>query len=184
MALEADLARLGGKLARISGVEYERANAKALNNSGSQTRTRSIRGIANENNLKQKTIKDRYFLNRATANKQRVRISVYLRPVSAISQFSPSQLKRAVDGKGTTRRGVTIAGRKIASAFIARGPKNNQRQVFKRRGKTRLKIDAQKFDINQSAARITTRVSQRIMRTVYPRLLQHEFQFRINKLRS
>ncbi|MCR9260777.1 MAG: phage tail protein [Pseudomonadaceae bacterium] len=182
MTLDRDLARLGRKLRRISNVELPRANARALNDSGARVRTRSVRGISAETKLKQKAVRKRYYLKRATAKKQTVRLTVYTRDVSAISQFTPARRRKLVPGRGTNRRGVTVAGRQISSAFIAEGKGNLQ--VFKRRGDRRLPIDSIKFPIQKPAVRITVRVAKRVMKSQYPRILERELKFRINKVAS
>lgn len=181
MTLDRDLARLGRKLRRVSNVELPRANARALNDSGARTRTRSVRGISRETKLKSKTIRKRYFMRRATSKKQRVRLSVYTRPVSAVSQFTPSRLASIADGKGTSRKGVRVAGRTERSAFIATGP-NRSRQVFRRTTNKRLPLEAIKYNIQEPATRITKRVVRRVMRTQYPKILQRELKFRLNKV--
>jgi hypothetical protein len=164
----------------LSNIELPRANARALNDSGARIKTRSVRGISAETNLKQKTIRDRYYIRRATAKKQRARLSVYTRDVSAISQFTPAKKARLVPGQGTNRRGVRVAKRQINHAFIARGKGNLQ--VFRREGDARLPIEAIKFPIQRQATRITMRVAKRVMSSVYPTILERELKFRINKV--
>lgn len=146
-------------------------------------RTRVVRGIAAATRLKQAAIRKRYYSRRATVRKQKVRISVYTRDVSAISQFTPGRRKTLIEGRGTNRKGVRVAGRQIDSAFVARGRQNNL-QVFKRRGKERLKIDKQAFRIQEEAVLITDRVARRVMKSEYPRLLKQDLKFRLGRLRA
>lgn len=181
MTLDRDLARLGRKLRRTSKVELPRANSRALNDSTNRVRTRTVRGISRETGLKSKTIRKRFYIRRASPKKQKARITVYTRDVSAISQFTPARLKKLQDGKGTNRRGVRVAGRQEDGAFVATGNAGN-RQVFRRRTARRLPLESIKYPIQKEATRITRRVAVRVMKTQYPKILKRELVFRLNKV--
>lgn len=181
MPLDRDIAAQGRKLRRISNVEVPRANSRALNQSSQRVRTRSVRGLSAETRLKQKAIRKRYRLSRATPRKQAAKVKVYTRDVSAISQFTEKRISNLQLGRGTSRRGVRVAGRTIPSAFFNKGAGGNI-HVFRRTSATRYPIEPVKFPIQDRAVAITSRVAKRVMKKEYPALFKRDLNFRISKL--
>jgi len=190
LSLEQQAERHIRTLRAIRSIEVPRAEASALTKAARLTRTRVVRGVAKQLKLKQKTIRERTFTRRATARKLTATVRHYVRPVSAISQFTPAARARLRVGFGTNRSGVKVRGHPtFKSAFIARGNDNKvknsratgKKQVFRRKGRGRLPLEKIEFDIHDATVDVASRVAPRVMKNEFSRLLVADLRFRINK---
>jgi hypothetical protein len=188
--LDKDIRRLIKKLRKISRVEVQRANAKALNNVAKLSRTRIVRGVAKQTRIKSKDIRRKTFFSKATAKRQKAVLTGYSRPVSAISVLTKKQ--RALRGKGTNKQGVKARGYEWPGAFVAKGLSGNV-HVFDRTGEKhrprkgnypgqrRDKITSVKIDVQKPFERGMKVVPRRVMKKDFKRLLEHELNIRIKK---
>ena len=178
------------KLGKIKNIEVPRANAKVLNTIGKRSTRRIIGGISKQTRIPQKVLRMRTYIGRATSGQQRVKLTGYAAPISAVNLLTKAQKTKI--GKGTNKQGVTAKGYRWKGAFIARGLSDNL-HVFKRtgvthrpskgnyKGQTRDEIDAIKIPVNKEFRRAMKVVPSRLMNSDYKRLLQHELKFRLKK---
>ena len=179
-SLDQQIRLLQKKLNKVSDIEVPRANAKALNNSARRIQTRVVIGVSKQEKIKQKHIRKRVFIKRATARKQIARFRVYRRDMTAFSLLNKNvAIKHAP--RGTNRRGVRAAGRQFDHAFINRIRRNQRYQVFRRLGKPRMPIEVITISIAKTVDSVTARVSHRVMKNDYQGLVKHELQFRLKK---
>jgi len=167
------------KLKKINRIEVPRASASALNKSAAIAKTRSMRGISKETRVPLKEIRKRVKIGKATSKKQVAELKSYVRPVSASKLLTKAQITNKM-GTGTNRQGVRAKGYMWEGAFINRG-KNQNVQVFRRKGAARLPIEAIKVEIDGPAQRIVPKVVTRVMKSDYARLLKTDLEFRLRK---
>ena len=172
MTLEKDIEQLTKKLISVSSVQVPRATSAAINKTTAKAKTRIIRGVAKKKNLPQKIIRKKLFVKRSTAKKQRSRLTSYRNAVSVMS------LKAKQNKKGVRAQG----GRLYAGAFIAKGAGGNLR-VFKRESGSRYPIKHQVVTIKNTVDSIMPTVIKRVVKQDYERLLKHELDYRIGKLK-
>lgn len=113
-----------------------------LTKMASWMRTRSVRGLSSHLQVQQKIIRRRLRTFRLKRSTDGASVTVWygLDPISLIYL-----------GARQTKQGVTAGKHTRPGAFIANG-RNNNRQVFKRRGKDRLPLDKQRLDVNDKAS--------------------------------
>ena len=185
MSLDNDIARTSRKLRKISTVALPRANARVLNAAARTISARSVRDVSKQTKLKNKTIKNRFKIRRAKPKTQTSELTLLVRDVSAISQFSKARQSSLKLGKGTNSKGVTVAGRRVRRAFINRGkPSSSGKrnlQVFRRKGGPRLPIESIKFPIARRAIRQTKKHVSAYMSKEFPKKLLKELQFRARR---
>jgi hypothetical protein len=133
-----DLDRLIVELAATSA-QVKRALNSTLRKMASWVKTRSVRGLSKELDIKQKTIRRRLrsIKARPTGNGGAEVVVWYgLDPIALIHL-----------GAKQTGKGVRAGRRFVRGAFIAKG------QVFKRTGKARLPLEKQRAEIAPAAER-------------------------------
>lgn len=136
--------------------------------------TKSIRGLAKELVLPQSEVRRRLRTFRVKRGLGGKGATVWygLDPIGLIHLGAKKQ------GKGVAAMG----GRYVEGAFIAKG-RNGGLQVFKRRGKERLKIDKQSADIHDAAQ---TYIEDRLLGSgefdaQFFKVFDHELQWRQSK---
>jgi hypothetical protein len=147
------------------------AAARAINRGLQSIRRPIARAVANELRIRpQKLIGRRIKIDRARPSSLVGYIRVLQRPVPVI----------LLSGARQTRSGVTAGGTQYPHAFIARGQNSGKRHVFRRRGRARLPIDAQRIQIADQVDREVAKhmpKAQEKMQTV----LEHELKFRLRQ---
>lgn len=177
--LDRQIKSLIRKLRDIKRIEVPRANAAAINNVGKLSRTRIVAGVAKETRIPQKEIRRKSYLNRATARKPTARLTGYVKPISAVRLLTKGQVTNRI-GTGTNKKGVKAKGYDWPGAFLQRGARGNV-HVFKRSGSSRYPIKVVTVDVEKPFRRVMGVVPQRLMKSEYRRLLQHELQYRLTK---
>lgn len=169
-SLDKQAARLAKKLRAIGRQEVPRAGSAALNKSAKRIKTRVVRGVSKETKVVQKHIRKKVFIKRSTPRTQKAEFRVYRRDIAAIG-LNPR----------TSRKGVRVAGKLHSGAFINTLRKTGQRHVLKRKGVKRYPVEIIKIPISESVDKISRKVAVRVMRQDYPKLLQHELVYRLDK---
>lgn len=167
MSLDADIRRLEKKLNRISSKETPRAYAAAINKTAKMIQTEVAREVAKANRIRVKDVKRRVFIRKANIKKSNAKISVYAKPINAVST-----------NYKVTRRGYSVAGERVPRSFFAKG-KSRRHQIFQRKGSARYPIDVVKIYINDDVQRLVMPIVERKMKTDFQRLLKHEFNARL-----
>ena len=172
MSIDKDIKGYAARLSKYSKKDLKAATASALSKTAAKARTRTIRGVAKAAKLPVKTIRKKVYVKRATINKLRARLSAYRNPVSLIG-LKPRQTKR-----GRKNGGVRAGKHFFKGAFIVRG-----KQVFKRKGSARLPIEVQRIHIQKTVDDIALKVTVRVMKKDFKKILSHELRFRLSKHR-
>lgn len=177
--LNTQIKRYIRKLKKISNVEVPRANAKALNTVARRVNSEAVKAVSRDVGIPQKHIRNRTYVARATAKKQRAKFIGYGRPVPAADLLTEKQIAKSI-GTGTNKRGVKARGYVWKSAFVQRA--RGRPQVFQRAGKGRYPIHAVRIEISGEMELFTPQIAKRVMRRDYRKLLNHELEFRLKKL--
>lgn len=137
-------------------------------------RSKSVKGLSQHLAVQQKVIRRRLksFRIQRRANGSEVTVWYGLDPIALIYL----QAKQGKDGV------KAYGGRFVKSGFIAQG-RNDNRQVFKRRGKARLPIDKQRAAIEDKA---TTYIEDQLLGAAdfearFFKTFEHELQWRMRK---
>lgn len=184
--LQRQILSLQRKLERIGNTEVPAAVNTALNRSATEVKGRTSRKVARAENLLLRTIRERMFIKRSTSRTLEARVRIYVKPVSAISQLSPSQRSGLVSGRGNAARGVKIKGRAVfKDSFFAlgkaKGSSGRRMQAFQRKGRARLPVRKLGFDI-QARARISIKTTSRqVMKQRFPILLRNNLDARVKR---
>jgi len=173
MSIDKDIKRYSDRLSSYKAKDVKAAAASALSKTAAKAKTRTIRGVAKEAKLPVKVIRKKVYLKRAKANQLRARLKAYRNPVSLMS-LNPKQTKR-----GRKNGGVRAGKHFVKGAFIVNG-----KQVFKRKGSARLPIEVQRVRIQKLVDRITLKVTMRVMKKDFKKLLLHELKYRLSKHRT
>lgn len=177
MSLDRDLKKLEEKLIKISTKEYDRANYSALNKTGARIKTQVVRQVAARTGIKNKYLNKKVFASKAALKNNFIRIRHYREGVPVIS-LNAKQTKQGVRALKTMHQG----------AFIADGSKGtgkgilNRAQVLRRLGSARNPLEVVKKPIKDDVDNVFPRVTKVVFEREYPKLLQHELTWRINKL--
>ena len=137
-----------------------------------------VKTVAAGTKIKQKDIRKRSAISRATAKKPRAKFTAYARPVPARALLTKAQLSKNT-GTGTNKTGVRARGHQWDGAFIQKvgsGP-----HVFRRKGKQRNPIELVEVDISKPVKKHTPGTAKKIMKRDYKNLLAHELDYRLRK---
>lgn len=151
--------------------QAQKALNSALGKMAVWLRGRSVKELSPALQIQQKVLRRRLktFRLRRSANGSEITVWYGLDPI-ALVYLQAKQNKQGVRAYG---------GRFVKSAFIAKG-RNDNRQVFKRRGAARLPLDKQVADIDDKA---NTYIEDRLLGTAefeaqFYKIFEHELQWR------
>lgn len=151
--------------------DAEKALGGALRKMAMWLRGQSVKGLSKELKVQQKILRRRLKLFRISQKAGSKQITVFygLDPIAFIYLGTPRK----------TASGVSVGGFNIPHAFIARGA-NGSMQVFKRDGKSRLPIRAERLDIDKSAENYIEHkmLSSAIFTEQFFKFFEHELQWR------
>ena len=179
-SLQKQVTRLNRKLEQISTKESARATSAALNKTVRRGRTLLSRSVARDVRVKVGEVRKRVSFSRSTAATQRAEIRMGVRDIPVISLISRSKIIRAIP-RGTNKRGVRIPGHDFPGAFINPVHGGTSIQVLKRTSSKRYPLRVIKIPIRHAARYHFKRLLPVLMNNEYPRLLQHELNFRLEK---
>ncbi|MET4696949.1 phage tail protein [Endozoicomonas lisbonensis] len=162
------------RLKKTATIE-QRGASRALNTIAGRVRTRVVKTVSSEANIRQKNVRKRVYVNKSKPQNLRVRIVAYHRDIPVVSL-----------GAKTTRRrgGVKAEGRHYPDAFIADGSKGYGRyvrgegyrptwliteQVMQRESSGRYPLEVLRVSIKEPVERHTPKVSREQMRE-FPRI--------------
>lgn len=144
-----------------------------LRKMASWMRTRSVRGLSDHLKVQQKVLRRRLksFQLRRSADGASITVWYGLNPIALIHL-----------GARQHKRGVTAGRHQVPGGFIANG-RNGSRQVFKRRGQSRLPIDKQTLDIQDKA---NTYLEDHVIGDVafeqqFQKTFEHELRWRMQR---
>lgn len=168
----------------LTSIEVRRAQASALNKGGGMVRTASVKGVASSLKIKQKLIRPKIKVKRATAKKMGTRVWANTQGVPLIN-LKP----KSVDG------GIQAGQWLVPQGFIATPTKTPKQphpkrrapssgligkdQVFFRKTKDSYPLDASKVNIHQEMRQYMTSRAKQFMRNDLRRVLQEEYKFRV-----
>lgn len=149
---------------------------KALNTTLTKMATwlrgKSVKGLSDTLAIQQKVIRRRLksFRLQRRGNGSQITVWYGLDPIALI-YLQPRQTKAGVKAYG---------GRFVKSGFIAKG-RNENRQVFTRRGKARLPLDKQRAEVEDKA---TIYIEDQLLGTAefearFFKIFEHELQWRM-----
>lgn len=179
-SLQAQIKRREKKLLKIASVEVPRASNSSLNRVAAGSKTQIVRKVSSATGVKSKFIRKRIFVKRSTVRTQKAFVTVYAADITAVSLL-PSKTLLAKARRGTSRKGVRVAGRQFDGAFINAGRRNGRFQVFKRRGKNRYPIDVVLIPVRDKAKAISPREIEKAHKNLYAKNYAHELDFRLKK---
>lgn len=144
---------------------------RALNKTALWVRTRLTKELSQKVEIKQKLLRQRIWLRRATRNYMNARIRVGLYGIKA------SKL-----GKMRQTAKGTFAGRKFfEGAFIATMP-TGPTEVFKRKYSSSLPIRKEKVEIEQDVIETARKLENYNTERVFERYFRHELNYILKKL--
>ena len=173
--------RLEKKLKSIAEKEIPRAVTSALNKVAKPLTGTVAKAVAERERLPLKILRPRVIHHRATANRSVTYIKSFARGISAVRLLSNAILTRRM-GRGTNKRGVTVAGRALPGAFINRVRRNGNVFVFERRYRNqRLPIDVMRIPIDEALLSVQTPLARDRFRNTFEKFYLHELNYRISK---
>jgi hypothetical protein len=182
------------RLSVLSGIEVDRAQAAALNKTARKLNTVTIKDGAKKLKIKSSLIRyssvnkktKRITLHRATAKKH-----------NALLHVNAGKIQLGSLGPKKQKRGVKVAGELYTDSFIAtptNSPKGStkgrgnlpsglvgKQQVFFRKSKSRYGLKARYKWIKETLSGIMNDKAGSLMINEVPRLLKHEYDYRINR---
>ena len=167
--------------------------SSALNKTASRIKSRVVKAVSGDVRVTQKHIRKRVYIRKSTAKTMMAKVTAYRRDIPVISM--------GIANTRLTRKGsvVRIDGKSYAGAFIADGSAGYGRyirgrgyqnttlksfQVLRRTGNSRYPIEVVKVIISPSVDRHTPKIAREQMQTEYPRIAQHEIDYRMQKYAS
>ena len=184
--LNYELGRLEAKLRHMKGIEVGRAQAAALNKSAAKVSTGTVRATASKLSIKQKLIRQRVRINRASSKKLEAGIKVNTRGIPMI-KLNAREVPGGVQAGAYLQPDAFIATATSAPKGSTKGRKNpasqliGKTQVFKRKGKGRYPLRAVTVEIAKVVKENTIKTASSAMRHDIARLLKHEYEYRILK---
>lgn len=173
--------RLEKKLKAIAEKEIPRAVASALNKVAKPLTTTVAKAVADKERLPMKLLRPRVIHHKATANKNVTYIKSFARGINAARLLSNSVIEKRM-GRGTNRKGVTVAGRQLPGAFINRVGRNGNVFVFERRFRNqRYPIDVKRIPIDEALLSVQLPLARDRFRTTFDKFYIHELNFRLSK---
>jgi len=159
-------------LDKLKSSEIPKATSAAINKVGKRVQTESVRSVAKQSKVPAKHVRRKFFLRRSKPGTQKAVITGYTRPISVHS------LKHRVLKRG----GISAAGRKYPHAFKTTVRKSGKEQIFQRTTADRYPLEVVTIDVSDLMTTALRRFGPRIVREELPKLLEHEFQFRLERL--
>lgn len=177
------------KLRGYSEKQVPRATAAALNKSIRKVKSQLVKTVAKSTKVKAKAIRAQVFTGRAKSSSLSAYVKSYLRPISAARLIPPSRLSRAAP-RGTSKKGVRVAGQMFTGAFVnvgkqggrkGAGPRASAYYVLQRTTKNRYPLQLVTIKIDSAMKSDQLPISEKIHRTEFVRLYEHELKFRTTK---
>ena len=172
--------RLEKKLKAIAEKENPRAVTAALNKMAKPLTTSVAKAVAQQEKIPVKVVRPRVVHHRATINRQATYIKSFARGINAARLLSDSRLNKSM-GRGTSKKGVTVAGRNFKGAFINRVQRNGNVFVMTRRGKARYPVDVIRIPIDEALLSVQLPLARDRFRNTFEKFYLHELNFRLSK---
>ncbi len=169
-----------------SKTDVARAQAAALNKGAAKINTLLVRGVSKSLMLKQKLIRDKMRVKRATARQQEATVTGKTGGVSLMN-LKPKEVGGGVQAGKYLVPDAFIATTKKKPVGSTRGRKDpssklvGKTQVFARKRGSRYPLQAQAVNIRPQMRRQIKQHAEHVARHEMARLLLHEYNFRIKK---
>jgi Prophage minor tail protein Z (GPZ) len=144
--------------------KVELATVRALNKTALWVRSQAIKQISKEEQIPQKLLKSRFYVNRANKNYMKSRISVGLFEIRASRLGNIKQ----------TRIGAKAGRRMFKGAFVAT-MKSGYKGVFERMGRTPLPIE--EVMVYKNTKTIVKKLINNEMEKVFERYFHQQLQY-------
>lgn len=180
--LKGDMEKLLRDVGHVLPKDLRTAQVRGLNHAARRVQTLAIRRTAKGTGVKSKNIRKRVKMRSATRRVRSALITIFTQPISAVSNLTPAQRERyraRPPHKERPRSGPRTAGKKYPDAFVAKGI-GGYEQLFRRKGKSRLPIEAIKIRVAAEFKNNTERYNRRLG----PKEFRKEFLRQIDMLRK
>ncbi len=179
-----EMARHKRILKKLSGIEVKRAQAAALNKTAKKVVTNTVRDTAKKSAVKQKLIRPKLKVSKATSKQIEANIKVNTKGIPLI-KLNPKQVAGGIqagqylvpDGFiATTNSAAKGKGRKTPGRGLV-----GKTHVFKRKGNGRYPIKMQEVNIRPVITKQAKNAASTSMQLDAAKFLAHEYKFRIQK---
>ncbi len=148
--------------------------SSALNKVAVRSKSRVVKLVSSDVKVQQKHVRKRVYIKRSNSKSLTAKLTTYRRDIPVIS-LGPAQT-RLTKNKSTLK----VGSKSYPGAFINR-TRFGSWQVMKRKTKKRYPLEVLKIPISKSVDRHASKTVRRQMIKEYPRISQHEIDFRLKK---
>lgn len=169
VSVRADVRRVGRDLDRVQRRIVPQVAAQALNRAAAAVRTATVREVSGAKSVRQKLVRGRVRVRKASKMKLTAWINVRPGPMPVVLTGNARQ----------TRSGAKVGRRLIAGGFVAQG--RRRVAVFKRDGAARLPISEQMIEMQPEIGAFTERNVRTVGRDRFRREFSRTLAYRLRK---